>query len=377
MKLFFWQNTNSIHQSAFFNALANVNGYEVTLIITEALSAKRVSMGWKEPVLTGVKVVSAADFVNNWQSIIDANSGVDCIHVFSGIAAFPGVHQAFKYAVARKCIIGVLSEPMDERGWKGKLRMLRGYVHKMQYGKKIAFLLGIGGQAVRQYQQWGYAPRQIFHWAYTIERLAGKQQERPANQLFKLAFVGSMIHRKGYDLLIQALESIGNDAAFSADFYCVEQANKEQALAVQNASSLKEKLRLLDFLPNEVMRERIAAYDLLVLPSRHDGWGAVISEALMAGTPVLVSKFCGSSVFINKNAAFLGEVIEDCSVAGIASLLQNCMKQGTVTDEQRQLIKNWAGANISGEAMAGYFSQIVHYVHSTDHNNKPYTAWSK
>jgi glycosyltransferase involved in cell wall biosynthesis len=32
-----------------------------------------------------------------------------------------------------------------------------------------------------------------------------------------------------------------------------------------------------------------------VLPSRFDGWGAVVNEALMVGTPVICSDRCGAS----------------------------------------------------------------------------------
>ena len=38
--------------------------------------------------------------------------------------------------------------------------------------------------------------------------------------------------------------------------------------------------------------------DNLVLPSSHDGWGAVTTEALMVGTPVICSDTCGSSLIV-------------------------------------------------------------------------------
>ena len=41
--------------------------------------------------------------------------------------------------------------------------------------------------------------------------------------------------------------------------------------------------------------EVICESDCLVLPSRYDGWGAVISEALMVGTPVICSDNCGAA----------------------------------------------------------------------------------
>ena len=45
--------------------------------------------------------------------------------------------------------------------------------------------------------------------------------------------------------------------------------------------------------------------DCLVLPSKHDGWGAVASEALMLGIPVICSSSCGASSIV-KSSGFGG-----------------------------------------------------------------------
>jgi glycosyltransferase involved in cell wall biosynthesis len=42
------------------------------------------------------------------------------------------------------------------------------------------------------------------------------------------------------------------------------------------------------------------AYDILILPSRYDGWGVVVNEALQAGVPVVVSKGAGASAMVRR-----------------------------------------------------------------------------
>ena len=42
----------------------------------------------------------------------------------------------------------------------------------------------------------------------------------------------------------------------------------------------------------------IAKYDALVLPSRHDGWGVVVNEALLQGVPVIVSDHVGAKCLV-------------------------------------------------------------------------------
>ena len=59
-------------------------------------------------------------------------------------------------------------------------------------------------------------------------------------------------------------------------------------------------------LPMSKIPKIIQEADCLVLPSRHDGWGAVVCESLMVGTPVICSDACGSS-----------EVVQASGVGGI------------------------------------------------------------
>lgn len=373
MEFFFWQNTNSIHQSSFLKAIAK-SGNVVTLIVTEPLSERRLRMGWSEPLLENVNVIDISrEKKNDWQSIIESNCSLSTLHIFSGIDAFPGVQKALDCAVNKKCNVAVLSEPMDSRGWKGKLRLLRGYWHKSKYNRKISFLLGIGDKAVFQFHRWGFHESKVFPWAYTVEEGNATLPES-SGDTFSLVFVGSLIKRKGYDLLIAALEIIKDRVDFNVDFYCVDDANREEARLVQSQSSLGERLRLLNFLPNEEMRTKIADYDLLVLPSRHDGWGAVINEALTAGTPVLVSKNCGASTFVNKADAKLGEVIEDYTSEGIARQLEKAIKTGKISDGHRKYIQNWALKHISGEALASYFIEICKYSLG-EVEKRPNTIW--
>lgn len=39
-------------------------------------------------------------------------------------------------------------------------------------------------------------------------------------------------------------------------------------------------------------------FDVLVLPSRYDGWGAVINEALQRGLYVICSNRCGAKALV-------------------------------------------------------------------------------
>jgi glycosyltransferase involved in cell wall biosynthesis len=58
----------------------------------------------------------------------------------------------------------------------------------------------------------------------------------------------------------------------------------------------------------------IANYDVLVLPSRYDGWGVVVNEAIIAGVPVICSNRVGAGAVVEKwqcGAIFTSEDVSD------------------------------------------------------------------
>lgn len=371
MNFYFWQNTNSLHQSAFFNKLAKLNIGKVHLIVTESLSSSRLKMGWEEPVLEGVEVIYLSENKYSLHDLIVQNSGKDNIHVFSGINAFKNVHTAFKCAIKHQCVIGIFTEPLDFRGKKGTLRKFRGYYHKLIYGSHIKFILTTGLQGVSQFEDWGYNNNKIFEWAYTVENSAVEHKD-VNDDAFKIMFAGSLILRKGYDILIQALIKI-KENNYQADFYCLREDQLDEGKLIHDQSGLGNKLRMLPFLKNNELRKKMTEYDLFILPSRHDGWGAVVSESIMEGTPVLVSKKCGSSTLVSNES--IGRVIHDLSDDEIAVNLQELIKKGKVSNQQKINNRDWANKHISGQALAYYFKEVMEYLTDDSTGIKPVAPW--
>ncbi len=119
-------------------------------------------------------------------------------------------------------------------------------------------------------------------------------------------------------------------------------------------SKLNPKIELLGRLPNNVAKAKMAEYDYLVLPSLYDGWGAVVNEALSAGTRVLCSNACGASILID------GET-RGCSFnnENAVKTITAWSKKGRLSESDRNTIRKWALQHISGEAAADYFVKII------------------
>ncbi|MEM7429744.1 MAG: glycosyltransferase, partial [Pseudomonadota bacterium] len=97
--------------------------------------------------------------------------------------------------------------------------------------------------------------------------------------------------------------------------------------------------------------------DCLVLPSEYDGWGAVVSEALLAGVPAICSDACGAAEAVR--GSHRGGIFRSGDAADLAGLLRQQLQAGAPDRPERQTIAAWAEASLSGAAGGQYLTDIL------------------
>lgn len=348
MKFIFYQNILSIHQSAFIRNLAKE--HSVSLVVSEDVNLERKSQGWSTPDFGETHV-----FVDpSLKKLKELLRNTEAIHIFSGINSFPLPSKAFKIAVKNKLKIGVILEPFNWLGLKGKLRFLKYAIYKFKYGNQIDFILAIGNKGRWCYEKVGFSKCGIYDWAYFTEEPKINQLKDRSN-ILKLLFIGSINRRKNILSLVDA---------------CLAIADKSFHLTIIGTgvleSLLKEKIKQSDKInhlgtvPNKHIAQYIHDADVLILPSIFDGWGAVVNEALMCGVPVIASDHCGASVLLDNMQR--GSVFS-VKKNDLKDIICNFINRLPYSLEQRNEIKQWAQSNISGEAAANYFIEIIRSVY--------------
>lgn len=113
--------------------------------------------------------------------------------------------------------------------------------------------------------------------------------------------------------------------------------------------------------------------DCLILPSRFDGWGAVVNEALMRGCRVIVSDTCGASDLIRGKLA-LGRVFNSCDWAALTNAIRMEISKGPVSLEERSSIIAYSEC-ITPDTVARYLFQIVN-CYFGDVAHEPQAPWA-
>lgn len=316
MKIIFWQNIISSHQSFLIRELAN--RHEVILAVIDEISTERVQQGWKIPNTGKAKMIHLENEKIAFD-LLDKNK--KAIHLFSGIASYKILTDVFR-KVDKKAIIGVIVEAGSPIGWKRHLRKLFYRMKYLLYNNKINFLFTMGDLGVKWYHSVGFPKSKLIKFQYftelpALETLKESAIETPA----QLLFIGQLIDRKNILGLVRALinlKSLKYNLNIIGDGPLLSTV---QNLVQQN--NMEDRITFLGNLNNQDAMRYLNISDYLILPSYFDGWGAVVNEALSRGVKVITNENCGASCMVKE--LNWGVVYKNNSNNSLQNILQSTL----------------------------------------------------
>lgn len=146
----------------------------------------------------------------------------------------------------------------------------------------------------------------------TVKPSAG---QRAQNDVPQILSVGSLTRRKGYDILIAALEKI-SDLAWQTTI--IGSPDLDPVVAGALAQQI-DRLRLSDRIllagSSDDLAPAYAQADIFALASRYEGYGMVFAEALSHGLPIVACKAGAVPDVVPGDAGFLVPVDDVDSMA--------------------------------------------------------------
>ena len=170
----------------------------------------------------------------------------------------------------------------------------------------------------------------------------------------KILCVGSLIERKGVDLLFQALSNVKN----SFDIYLGGTGEEKDNLAtLAKELKIERKVHFLGQLSRDELLEHYADSDLFVLPTREDCFALVILEAICSGLPIVCSKYADGAYDMIKEGQN-GFIIDPYDAKSFAEKIDQLLGNPELCQKMRKLseevIDKFRFANIA----KGYLAAI-------------------
>ncbi len=180
-------------------------------------------------------------------------------------------------------------------------RQLRRWAQRpIRIGAKA--IVGMGSRAQAAYRQLVNDDRPVFNIPYycdltrflAIPRSFETHPARPVRFLFS----GQMIARKGVDVLLDAFITLSHryaDSQSAPRLTLLGDGPQRQPYQSRVPAALRDRIVFKGFVQPSALPDAFAQADVFVLPSRHDGWGLVINEAIAAGMPVITTDCAGAA----------------------------------------------------------------------------------
>lgn len=240
---------------------------------------------------------------------------------------------------------------------------------------------GIGSRAAQAYAALTAAPAESLPYHSNLDRFfaiprevgasrrdaggtGGSGDDREAGRALRLLYSGKLNVRKGVDLLVEAADGLlAERAGWTLSFMGDGPLRADvEALARRHAG----RVELLGFKQLHEVPGVLAAHDVAVAPSRYDGWGLVVPEALAAGMPIVATTGMGAALDIvgsdsdshSDSGARLGWLAAPDDLASLRAALRAALDAGAPSPQTVALARETARA-FTAEAGAEKFLAAV------------------
>jgi glycosyltransferase involved in cell wall biosynthesis len=364
-----WMNMPSHHQDDLIRCVAATPGVDLQVIYDTDLAASRQEIGWEagsrpyqHRFLSGLKPADA---------IRQMSASRNRVHIVNGIWAVPSFTVALLYHLARSgnpvFIYSEGSKADRSRSWAR-------CAARTQLGRWVARnprckVLAVSKLAAEFYSSFGFPEDRIYPFGYF--RDSDPQSRTARAGTLRVAYIGRLCSQKGLDVLLRALEPLW-DGRPELALDVIGGGPDLPAIREYMAAHPSARIRLRGVLPSSSIPREISEYDLVVLPSRFDGWGVVVNEALAAAVPAIVSDTCGAADLIRHGVN--GFVFP----SGNPDALRECILEFAQkpAGERREMSSAAAatGESIHPRAAASYLIECVRHA-LAGAGEKPVPPW--
>jgi glycosyltransferase involved in cell wall biosynthesis len=177
--------------------------------------------------------------------------------------------------------------------WAG--RLLRKWKLARLHASPVP-IWGIGKFAVDGYREEFGVQRPYFNLPYfsNLDRFSESTQKPRTSAERVFLFSGSLISRKGVDLLAKAFVRLAQEVP-KLQLKILGEGQLRASLT-QTLRPVSDRVEFAGFKDWHELPGEYACADVLCVPSRYDGWGLVVPEGLASGLPVIATDRMGAAL---------------------------------------------------------------------------------
>jgi hypothetical protein len=142
-------------------------------------------------------------------------------------------------------------------------------------------------------------PVELIYWGTNTQKF--RPIERVDDGIFTFGTLGALSIRKGTDLLVRAFELAFSPRVTDVRLLCKTSYNHYNFASKDQ----RIKVELTPWDHDELMKKFFGEVDCFVLPTRGEGWGLPLTEAMATGLPVITTGWSGPMEFVTPDVGWL------------------------------------------------------------------------
>jgi len=292
MHLVFWQPIPSFHQEAFLCALARADWVDsVALRVESDLPASFQREGWPVPAFPGVDVAGI-------RADAPPEDSAAHVHFFTGFYTHKRVWRAFERLPERRAAVCfAYAECPALFDWRAPVRRIKYRIHAGLLARRLDGVLAVGERGVAFFESILRGRLPVHSFAYYDCAEADFPEPAPPtrSERVKLLYVGRLIPLKGLDRLFHTLAALPPDAPAWRLTLLGDGPEHAPLRRLARRLGIDARLRWHPAVPAADVAAHYRDSHYLIQPSRGDGWGMTVPEALRHGCEVIVSEACGAA----------------------------------------------------------------------------------
>lgn len=277
--------------------------------------------------------------------------------VIDGLAL--GVLPPAMLRAVRAPVIALLHHPLGlETGLSGKdsERLLAMEKAALEYARHV---IVTSDATARTLSELGFAPPPPVTVA--TPGLSRQPIRRGGADVFQIVSIGSVVPRKGYDILVEALAQLRDEnwrckivGAMDRDVPYAAKLCKQIA-----DSGLDARISFTGVLDADAIGTLLGEADVFALPSRYEGYGMAFAEAMSHGVPVIAARAGAVPDTVPEQAGIL---VPPDDAGALANALHTLMRDGALRKRLGKGAWDHARTLPSWDDTASIVSRIIRQV---------------
>jgi len=162
-----------------------------------------------------------------------------------------------------------------------------------------------------------------------------------------ILYVGSIIKRKGYDILLKSIERLGQK---DIQVVFIGSGEKEELIQLAKELDIINQVTVIDYVSQEELIKYYNASDVVAIPSSSESFGLIYIEAMACGVPVIGTKGVPEEVIPSED---LGYRVEKNNYIELADAIKTALEKKWDKNKIRSFAEGF-----SWEANVGKYEEI-------------------